>query len=63
MDWKYLTRYFMALIVVVVIAYDVVAYLKAGGSATISSQIWDLSRDHPVIGLSFGYLMGHLFPI
>ncbi len=41
--------------------YDLAVGLTAGGSATISWQVWTWSRRYPTIPFGAGYLCGHLF--
>lgn len=45
--------------IVSVIAYDVVAYLQNGTSATISFVIVSFLRIHPAMALATGMLLGH----
>lgn len=60
---KMITRILIVFSIVGLTIWDVIAYLKGGGGATISEQIWDLSKDFPIIPFSFGILMGHFFTI
>ena len=41
--------------------YDIVAEAREGESATISQVITDSSKEHPIIAVAFGILMGHWF--
>ncbi len=43
------------------IAWDVYAYLAAGSEATISRVTLGFARQHPVLPFAVGVLMGHLF--
>lgn len=47
--------------IVALIGYDVFAYAKGGYEATISYLVWTSAHTHPIIPLSAGVLIGHLF--
>lgn len=46
---------------VILIGYDVFAFIFAGADATISVVIWEASKDFPMVPFGFGVLMGHFF--
>ncbi len=56
-----MTEIFMAVIVIVIIAYDIVAYILSGMSKTISARTWALSKEYPIIPLAVGIVIGHIF--
>lgn len=41
--------------------YDLVLLASEGSQATISAQLYTVSKKYPVIPFLFGFLMGHLF--
>lgn len=41
------------------IAWDVYAYVTAGGPATISDVTLDFARQHPVLPFAIGVVCGH----
>lgn len=55
------TQIVVLAVVVLVLAYDLYAYLKGGQAATVSWVIWTASKDTPVIPFLSGVLCGHLF--
>lgn len=54
------TALIIGAVVVCLGGYDVYAYFF-GDSATISEWFWVHSKEWPIIPLSFGVLVGHLF--
>jgi hypothetical protein len=60
MRYRLITKILLALSVIILIAWDVVAYIF-GENATISVVITDFSFYTPWIPFAFGVLMGHLF--
>lgn len=47
-----------------IIAYDIYAVMAGGIPATISSVIFDYSKEFPLIPFAFGVLCGHFwFPV
>lgn len=55
------TIFVILLSTVLIIGWDILAYVKGGGVATISSVILDTSRKAPPLPFAFGFLCGHLF--
>lgn len=47
--------------VVSALAYDLYAYRKSGGEATISNWVRTMSREWPMIPFILGVLVGHFF--
>ena len=47
--------------VVMLLGYDVIAYLRGGVSGTISWVIYEQSKEYEAIPFFLGFLMGHLF--
>jgi hypothetical protein len=47
--------------IVIIIAYDVTAFVIAGNNATISHVILVASKNRPIIAFAAGVLCGHLF--
>lgn len=46
---------------IVLSLYDLIAYVKAGQSSTISATVWDWSKKYPIFSFAMGVVMGHLF--
>ena len=62
MNVKMITQYFIALSILVILGYDVFAYIQGGSEATVSSIIInEWSRDYPAFTFLMGFTMGHLF--
>lgn len=61
MKYRTITIIIMAVALVLLVGWDIFAYVKAGREATISDILLDWSQRWPVIPLAFGVLMGHLF--
>lgn len=61
MDWKRVTRWVIIVTVVVLIAIDIILGVNGGVDATISRVLLAASRRQPIIALSAGILVGHLF--
>lgn len=61
MDYKKLTKIFIPLATLAIIAFD--AYVFMGGSteATISYTVMMWSYEYPIMTFSVGVLCGHLF--
>jgi hypothetical protein len=47
-------------VVVLLIAWDIYVYTSPDTRDTISEVVLGFSRDHPVVGVVFGILLGHL---
>lgn len=59
-----LTIMFILACVFIIIGYDIWAVYSGGVDGTISSVIFDYSREFPLIPFAFGVLAGHLwFPV
>ncbi len=56
-----LTLAFILLVVIVCIAFDVFIAAKHGGTATISWQLYTVSKTYPIIPLLVGLVVGHIF--
>jgi len=56
-----MTEYFVVGGVLLVIFYDIIAYVFRGKSDTISTVIYRLSREYPIIPFAAGVVAGHLF--
>lgn len=56
-----LTQYVLVFTAVLLITYDVYAYVKLGGDETISWKLYGWSRSQPIIPFLLGVLMGHIF--
>lgn len=61
MSLRQWTIFVIILSTVLIIGWDIFAYAKGGGVATISSVLLDTSKEYPVLPLAFGVLCGHLF--
>ena len=61
MKWKAITTAFIIGVTVMAIAYDVVADLEGGVTATISRVLRAAAMDNPIIAVAVGILIGHLF--
>jgi len=62
MKVKEMTTYFIVLIFIVIIGYDIYAYIEGGQDATVSyiiSQEW--IYNYPAFTFGMGFVMGHLF--
>ena len=42
-------------------AVDLFLVRRGDGNPTVSSTIWDLAKQYPIIVLAVGILLGHLF--
>lgn len=57
-----ITQYFIFVAIVVILGYDVYAYIKGGQEATISSVIiTDWIYNYPAFTFACGFFAGHLF--
>lgn len=63
MNYKLITTIIIIAAVVGLVAWDIVAYFKGGGDATISELIWVWSKDYPFIPFLGGVLVGHLWTV
>lgn len=61
MNLRKLTKVFILIALIIIIAYDIYVYVKDGGDATISRVLLNWSQDWPPVSFSFFFLMGHLF--
>ena len=55
------TGYFVMLLIVATVVYDVVAYQSGGTEATISWQVAAYVYKQPVVAFAAGFVCGHLF--
>lgn len=55
------TRIVLALTAILLIAYDIFILIHSGADATISWQIYTLSKSYPALPFGGGFLCGHLF--
>lgn len=60
-DNQRITAYVIFVATVLLLGYDVFAYLNGGVAATISWVLYDQSKEFPIIPFALGLLMGHLF--
>jgi hypothetical protein len=51
----------IAVMVVLLIGYDVWTAIKKGATTTISWTLWTYAQQYPIIPFALGVLMGHLF--
>lgn len=58
---KNLTKNIMIAIVLLLIAYDVLAIVYGGVEATISHITLNYSKEYPIIPFAVGVVCGHLF--
>ena len=58
---KALTGKILALLVILLVVYDVIAIQKGGTEASISSVIIAFSYKMPMFSFLFGFICGHLF--
>lgn len=58
---KLITGYVILGVTVLLIGWDIYAFIHGGGEATISTIISRTSDGHPIIPFAFGLLMGHFF--
>jgi hypothetical protein len=56
-----MTRLVAAIIIIVVVTYDLLAFYIWGGEATISTQVLELSQKYPIVAFAIGVLIGHMF--
>ncbi len=60
-NWKKITSIFVAVFIVVAIAYDVLVINMSSAENSISQVVIDWAYEYPIFTFSFGILMGHLF--
>jgi len=60
-DPRDVTKLVILFTTVALVAYTIFVGLKFGPQATISVQIYELSRRFPIIPFAFGVLAGHIF--
>lgn len=56
-----ITAWVIFVATVVLLGYDVYAYVNGGVGSTISWVIYSQSKNYPIIPFALGLLMGHLF--
>lgn len=61
MGKRKLTFYFLALLVVVIAAFDVYVIFEGGKESSISHVLIELSYEYPSITFMLGFVCGHLF--
>ena len=62
MKVKEITGWFIILIFLLIVGYDVYAYIAGGQEATISSLIsQEWIYQYPAFTFAMGFVMGHLF--
>ena len=61
MNWRNYTPNFIWLILIAVVIWDILAKVFGGMGATVSSLLFNLGYDWPVIPLMAGILIGHFF--
>jgi len=58
---KQWTTTIIALTIIFLVTWDVLAILYSSNESSISSIMYDFSRKHPIIPLAVGVLIGHFF--
>ena len=61
MDYAFITKLLIFLIVVVVVVWDLFLAISGNHSATFSVIIYESARKWPIIAFAFGMLCAHLF--
>ena len=59
--WRAATKVGIPIVVLLVLLYDVIAYMRGSVDATISRVVLGWARSNPLIPFSVGVLCGHLF--
>jgi hypothetical protein len=57
---RHITILILIVVTLLLIAWDVYAYLAAGSQATISRVVLDWAGHHPVLPFLIGVVAGHL---
>jgi len=60
-DVRKLTKIFIAVTIVVMLAFDVYVWNAGGTEATISWTVFEWSHQYPAFTFMIGFVMGHLF--
>ncbi len=55
------TRYVILFATIGLVGYNIFVGLRFGPEATISVQMYELSRQFPIIPLAFGVVIGHIW--
>jgi hypothetical protein len=61
MNYRLITKIFLAITAVVVIVFDIIVYAKGGGIATISDVVMMWAKKISFLPLAYGVLTGHFF--
>lgn len=61
MNWRRVTLYFIMVLVLVAVGYDIFVIAHAGKAASISQIIIELSHEYPSVTFAAGFVCGHLF--
>jgi hypothetical protein len=61
MNYRFITKIFLAVTAVVVIVFDIIVYAKGGGIATISDVVMMWAKKISFLPLAYGVLTGHFF--
>lgn len=61
MNWRNHTPNFIWVILILVVAWDILAKVFGGMGSTVSSLLFNLGYDWPVIPFMAGLLCGHFF--
>ena len=61
MNWKLFTTYFIGIVALIAIVWDVLVLVKGGTSASISHTIIVWSYKYPIFTFAAGVLCGHFF--
>lgn len=56
-----LTKLVIVLTIIILVLYDIFAFVKWGPPATLSFVVYDASLKLPIIPFAAGLLCGHLF--
>ena len=55
------TKVILVTVTVLLIIWDIYAYMAGGAQPTISRVIYETSTKHPILPFIFGVLIGHFF--
>jgi hypothetical protein len=61
MNYRLITKIFLAVTAVLVIVFDIIVYAKGGGIATISDVVMMWAKKISFLPLAYGVLTGHFF--
>ncbi len=61
MDWPATTKFVLLAFIVLLVAYDFVAFWCGGKDGTISNVAYECLRDHPILAIAIGAVIGHIW--